>query len=71
MNQSAQALLEKYKALLTSRGVPDADIDLLTLPRKSGVAKDIIEYSTAMQYDAILRWAGAGSPDWRKPSSAA
>jgi nucleotide-binding universal stress UspA family protein len=54
MNQSAQTLLEKYKALLTSRGVADADIDLLTLPRKSGVAKDILEYSTAMQYDAIL-----------------
>jgi len=52
--QSAQALLEKYKALLTTRGVPDADIDLLTLPRKSGAAKDILEYSTAMQVDAIL-----------------
>jgi nucleotide-binding universal stress UspA family protein len=53
-NQSAQTLLEKYKALLTSRGVADTDIDLLTLPRKSGVAKDILEYSIAMQYDAIL-----------------
>ncbi len=52
--QSAQALLEKYKALLTTRGVPDADIALMTLPRKSGAAKDIIEYSTAMQVDAIL-----------------
>lgn len=52
--QAAQVLLEKYKALLMSRGVPDADIDLLSLPRKTGVAKDILEYSTAMQYDAIL-----------------
>ena len=53
-DQSAQALLEKYKAQLMSRGVPEADVKLLTLPRKAGVAKDIIEYSTAMQYDAIL-----------------
>ena len=29
--QSAQALLEKYKALLTTRGVPDADIDTADL----------------------------------------
>ena len=36
------------------RGVPDAVIALMTLPRKSGAAKDIIEYSTAMQVDAIL-----------------
>ena len=53
-HQSSQTLLEKYKALLTSQGVPDADIELLTLPRKSGVAKDILDYSTSMQYDAIL-----------------
>jgi nucleotide-binding universal stress UspA family protein len=53
-HQSSQTLLEKYKALMTTRGVPDADIDLLTLPRKSGAAKDILEYSTATQVDAIL-----------------
>ena len=53
-HQSSQTLLEKYKVLLTSLGVPDADIELLTLPRKSGVAKDILDYSTSMQYDAIL-----------------
>jgi nucleotide-binding universal stress UspA family protein len=53
-HQSAQALLKKYKALLTSLGVPDVDIELLTLPRKSGVAKDIIDYGTARLYDAIL-----------------
>jgi len=53
-HQAAQTLLEKYKVLLTSQGVPDTDIEKLTLPRKSGVAKDILDYGTAMQYDAIL-----------------
>ena len=52
--QSAMALLEKYKVLLMSRGFPDADVELLTLPRKSGAAKDILEYGTAKQVDAIL-----------------
>jgi nucleotide-binding universal stress UspA family protein len=53
-NQAAQALLEKDKLLMISLGVPDADVQLLTLPRKFGVAKDILEHSTAMLYDAIL-----------------
>ena len=53
-DQSAQALLEKYKALLTSRGVATPISHLMTLPRKSGAAKDILAYSTATQVDAIL-----------------
>ena len=53
-HQAAEALLEKHHALLTSQGVPDADVEQLTLPRKSGVAKDIMDYSTVRQYDAVL-----------------
>lgn len=53
-NQAAHTLLEKDKLLLMSHGVADVDIQLLTLPRKFGVAKDILEHSTAMLYDAIL-----------------
>ena len=45
---------EKHRALLTSQGVSDADVEQLTLPRKSGVAKDIIDYCTVKQYDAVL-----------------
>ena len=53
-NQAAQTLLEKDKLLMISLGVPEVDVQLLTLPRKFGVAKDVLEYSTAMLYDAIL-----------------
>ncbi len=53
-NQAAQALLEKDKLLLMSHGVPDVDVQLLTLPRKFGVSKDVLEHGTAMLVDAIL-----------------
>ena len=51
---ASQALLEKHKAQLVTKGVADADVELLSLPRKFGVAKDILEYSTAKSFDAIL-----------------
>lgn len=53
-HQAALTLLEKYKALMVALGVAENDVQLMTLPRKFGVAKDILEYSTAMLYDAIL-----------------
>ncbi len=53
-HQAAGALLEKHKLLLMSLGVPEGDIQLLNLPRNYGVAKDILEYGTAMLVDAIL-----------------
>ena len=53
-HSAAQALLEKYKSQLTSLGVSENDVQHLTLPKKHGVAKDILEYSTAMLYDAII-----------------
>ena len=54
MNEAAKALLEKHKALMISLGVPEGDVQVVTLPRKFGVAKDILEYATALVYDAII-----------------
>jgi nucleotide-binding universal stress UspA family protein len=51
---AARALLEKYKSLLASLGVCEDDVQLMSLPRKFGVAKDILEYGTALLYDAII-----------------
>ncbi|HSO20158.1 MAG TPA: universal stress protein, partial [Desulfosarcina sp.] len=53
-HQTAQAMLEKHQALMASLGVAEADVQILSLPRKFGVAKDILEYGTALLYDAIV-----------------
>ena len=51
---AALAMLQKYKAQLISLGVVEDHVRTITLPRRFGVAKDILEYSAAMRYDAIL-----------------
>lgn len=51
---AAGELLARDKALLISLGVAETDIQAMTLPRKFGVAKDILEYGTALLYDAIV-----------------
>ncbi len=53
-HEAANALLEKQKALMVSMGVAEADVQIVTLPKKFGVAKDILEYGTALLYDAII-----------------
>ena len=53
-HQAAQAMLEKDKALMVSSGVAEKDIQVMSLPRKFGAAKDILEYGTALLYDAII-----------------
>ncbi|MBR9985707.1 MAG: universal stress protein [Desulfosarcina sp.] len=53
-HQAAQAMLEKDKALMVSSGVAETDIQVMSLPRKFGAAKDILEYGTALLYDAII-----------------
>lgn len=53
-HQAAQALLQKDKELMVSLGVAEDDIQVMSLPRKFGVAKDILEYGTALFYDAIV-----------------
>jgi nucleotide-binding universal stress UspA family protein len=51
---AAETLLARDKALMVLLGVADTDIQTISLPRKFGVAKDILEYGTALLYDAIL-----------------
>lgn len=52
--RAARALLDRQKAMLSSLGVTDERIKLISHPRRSGAAKDILEHSTAMLYDAIV-----------------
>ena len=52
-DQAARSLLEEYRSLLVSLGVAEGDVQTITLPRKFGVAKDILEYGTGLLYDAI------------------
>jgi nucleotide-binding universal stress UspA family protein len=53
-NEKARELLIKDKAMMVSLGVADTDVETISLPRKFGAAKDILEYGTALLYDAIV-----------------
>jgi nucleotide-binding universal stress UspA family protein len=53
-HQAAQMLLQKDKALMVSLGVAEDSVQVISLPRKFGAAKDILEYGTALLYDAII-----------------
>ena len=53
-HETAQTLLQKHKALMVSRGVAEDQVQAISLPRKFGVGKDILEYGTALLYDAII-----------------
>ncbi|WP_419658976.1 UspA domain protein [Desulfosarcina variabilis str. Montpellier] len=53
-HQTAQDLLQKDKALMISLGIAEENVQAITLPRKFGAAKDILEYGTALLYDAIV-----------------
>ena len=53
-HQTAQALLQKQKALMVSQGIAEESVQAISLPRKFGAAKDILEYGTALLYDAIV-----------------
>jgi nucleotide-binding universal stress UspA family protein len=53
-HQAGQALLQKDKALMVSLGIAEERVQAVSLPRKFGVAKDILEYGTALLYDAII-----------------
>ena len=53
-NQSAQELLQTYKERMTSLGVADENVQQVARPRMLGVAKDILEYSLAGRFDAVV-----------------
>jgi nucleotide-binding universal stress UspA family protein len=51
---AAHRLLETCKERMVSMGISDGDIQLVSLPRQLGTAKDILDYSTEGLYDALL-----------------
>lgn len=53
-DEVARTMLDRYKTQLVSLGVVENAVQTMSLPRRSGVARDVLEYSTAMLYDAIL-----------------
>jgi len=52
--KKSTALLEEAAQRLTSKGVDEAKIHSMTLPRVKGVADDILAYASAKMVDAIL-----------------
>lgn len=52
--KKAQTMLEVHKAQMTAMGIDEARIELITKPRKSGLAKDVLEYAQEKSYDAIV-----------------
>jgi nucleotide-binding universal stress UspA family protein len=49
-----QRLLEKHREQMTTAGIAENDLRLKTQPRMLGVAKDILEFSYAGHYDAVI-----------------
>ena len=52
--EAAKALLAKYKNLLVRAGAAESAVEVLTLPRHLGVAKDILDQAQQGLFDAIL-----------------
>jgi nucleotide-binding universal stress UspA family protein len=52
--EGSRGLLAKYKDLMVRAGVAEAAIELLTLPRHLGLAKDILDHAQNGLFDAIL-----------------
>jgi len=52
--EASRALLAPYKELMVRAGVLEAEVDLLTLPRQLGVAKDILDQAQNGLFDAML-----------------
>jgi nucleotide-binding universal stress UspA family protein len=51
---ASRGLLARYRELMVRAGVAETEVDLLTLPRHLGVAKDILDQAQIGLYDAIL-----------------
>ena len=52
--ETANRLLKEYKEQMMALGIAESDIQLKTQPRMLGVAKDILEFSMAGHFDAII-----------------
>lgn len=52
--EKARQLLETHKATMIGAGIPEDRLETLTVPRKLGLAKDIIDLAQEKRFDAIL-----------------
>jgi nucleotide-binding universal stress UspA family protein len=52
--EASRGLLAKYREVMVRAGVPEAAVELLTVPRHLGVAKDILDQAQNGLFDAIL-----------------
>lgn len=52
--EAVKNLLEKYKEQMVRMGVAEQSVEVVTLPRKLGLAKDILAYSENGRYDAVI-----------------
>lgn len=53
-SEKALELLEKHKARMIAAGIPENRLESKTIPRKLGLAKDIIDLAQEKRFDAIL-----------------
>jgi nucleotide-binding universal stress UspA family protein len=53
-NQFAHQLLNGYRHDMEAKGIPSDRIETVTLPRKLGYAKDVLDYAIQASYDAIV-----------------
>ena len=53
-DESARKMLEQYSNDMGRLGIDEARIEIVTKPRRSGLAKDIIDYAHVGRYDAIV-----------------
>lgn len=52
--EASRGLLAKYREMLVRAGVAESAVELATLPRQQGLAKDILDYAQDGLFDAIL-----------------
>ncbi|MGE0083665.1 MAG: universal stress protein [Desulfococcaceae bacterium] len=52
--QASLSMLERCKTMMCETGTDEKCIDLKSVPRKMGLAKDIIDYAQEKKYDAIV-----------------
>jgi len=52
--EAAQTMLRQCRAMMCEAGIAESSVDLASVPRKTGLAKDIIDYAQEKKYDAIV-----------------
>jgi len=53
-DRASISMLERCKAMMCEAGIAEKCVELKSVPRKTGLAKDIIDYAQEKKYDAIV-----------------